>query len=173
MAGHSYRWIDYMPGEAIQYGIADTDERALRIDCGRRQGLSIAGPSAIEGTEGMRTIVGFGERRRVRRHAGRLIGLGDGLNFIVDVAYDDPAVGALRSGTPITVYHGDTAWKVPATGAGRVLNPLIRSCRTRQARNAPSAIGGRGGSVQREATVILATGRLLPPRAASSGASRP
>ncbi|WCT73734.1 hypothetical protein PQ455_00435 [Sphingomonas naphthae] len=181
-AAPAYRWIAYMPGEAIQYGIADTDERALRIDCGARDGLSIAGPSAIDGAEGSRTNVGFGVRRQVRRHSGRLIGLGDGLNFTVDVNYDDPAVAALRAGFPVTVYHGDTAWKVPATNAERVLRPLIRACRSRQARTTPSpAAGGKGASVQpvqrsflqREATVIVASRRIVPSRAASSGASRP
>ncbi|MDO8297733.1 MAG: hypothetical protein Q7T19_15000 [Caulobacter sp.] len=124
-----YVWHAAIPGESVQYGVPDTDDRGLRIDCEGRGRLSIMGPTASEGAEGSALDV----RLRVppappRTVPGDVIALGDGANFHVVVAPGDPALAALLAGKDLTVGSAGDVWTVPGAGAPRVLADLLAAC---------------------------------------------
>jgi hypothetical protein len=124
----TYSWHTALPGESVQYGLPETDDRALRIDCRRGAGLQILGPSGIQISENMPTQVTF--RRGTDRIVllGVTVSMGDGLNFAVPVAPEELPIAALLAGEPITIEHGDTIWEIPGAGAPAVLAPLAAAC---------------------------------------------
>src|SRR3989338_3101585 len=50
--GSGYVWHEAVPGESVQYGVPDSDDRALRIDCDARGKIGIMGPTASTEPEG-------------------------------------------------------------------------------------------------------------------------
>lgn len=123
----AYVWYTAMTNESVQYGRPGTDDRALRIDCREGQ-LTIAGPSALEVEEGEATSVSFRTSAGEETRSAEGLYLGDGMNFVADVAADDPALAALMRGEPLRISQGDNWGEVPAEGAAAVLGPLIRGC---------------------------------------------
>lgn len=124
-----YVWHAAIPGESVQYGVPDSDDRALRIDCEGRGRLSIMGPTASEAAEGSPLDV----RLQVppapaRVLPGEVIALGDGANFHTLVAPGDPALAALLAGKELTVGSAGDVWTVPGTGAPRLLAELLAAC---------------------------------------------
>ena len=122
-----YAWHTAITNETVQYGVPGTDDRALRIDCREGQ-LTIAGPSAVEVEEGEATSVSFRTSAGEETRRAEGLYLGDGMNFVADVAADDPALVALMRGEPLRISQGDAWWEVPGEGAAAVLGPLIRGC---------------------------------------------
>jgi hypothetical protein len=124
-----YSWNVMTEGEIVQYGVPQTDDRALRIDCRPGGGLQILGPSGAELPENTPTRVTFRRGTDSITVLGVTVYMGDGINFAVPVASDELPIAALLAGEPITVVHGDASWEVPGAGAAAVLGPLVEACR--------------------------------------------
>jgi hypothetical protein len=123
-----YRWHTAMTGEIVQYGVPDTDDRALRIDCHEGR-ITILGPSAVDLDEDAPTSVSFRISTGEERRDATGVYMGDGMNFAAPVAADDPVLAALMRGEPLRISQGDGSWDVPGDGAAAELGPLIQSCR--------------------------------------------
>ena len=126
-----YRWHMTNDNESAQYGIPDTDDRALRIDCESSGALSVMGPTGYDGAPGDRLPVilqGQGGRRST---AGAVIELGDGYNFFVEVQPNDDIITTLLAGKPVTVGSAGDEWTVPANGAAAALKLVIKACEGR------------------------------------------
>ena len=123
-----YSWSTITDGESVQYGVPQSDDRALRIDCRSEGGLQILGPSGVNTSENMPTQVTF--RRGTERITvlGVTIAMGDGLSFAVPVAATELPITTLLAGEPITIEHGDASWEVPGAGAPALLRPLVEAC---------------------------------------------
>ena len=123
-----YSWNAITDGAIVQYGVPQSDDRALRIDCRPDGGLQILGPSGVNTSENMPTQVTF--RRGTERITvlGVTIAMGDGLNFAVPVAATELPIATLLAGEPLTIEHGNAIWEVPGTGAPAVLRPLVEAC---------------------------------------------
>ncbi len=126
LAGSRYVWSTYLPGQAIEYGVPETDDRSLRIDCAAA-GLEISGPSPVDLGEGAKITLTFtiGGEKFSRNGT---ISEGDGSVFDAPVSTGDPIIAALLRGGEIEVGLGGYAWRVPGEGAERVLRPLIAAC---------------------------------------------
>jgi len=126
-APSGYRWHVADPGVSVQFGLPETDARALRIDCieGR---LVIMAPANTNAEEGAPASALFNDRLR---REGSIHYLGDGPNIAVPVALDDPVVADLLAHERIRIDTADTHTLVPSAGAGPVLGPLIQTCRGR------------------------------------------
>jgi len=124
-----YRWATTVPGESVQYGVAGTDDRALRIDCRAGRGLTILGPAADEPDENRPVRIAFRRGEAAVSLLGVTVFMGDGLNFAVPVAASELPIETLLAGEPLTVEAGEASWVVPGTGAPEVLRPLVEGCR--------------------------------------------
>lgn len=127
----AYVWSRVYEG-AVQYGVPDTDDRALRIDCVRGR-LSIGGPSDSDAPEGAAVPVvfrgeGFSERRTARVFEC------DGVCFDAVMKPEDRTIATLIRGKPVTVVHAGQTWTVSGVGAMEVLRPLLTACGVRAAR---------------------------------------
>ena len=126
--GRHYIWNDDAPGQTVAYGVPDTDDRALRIDCVKGR-LSISGPADADETE--RVQVRITSRAGARTFRSGVTEAGDGPNFTVAVTERDDALVTLLAGRPVTIAVKDDVWSVPGKGAAKVLAPLIKGCRAR------------------------------------------
>ncbi|NGM50521.1 hypothetical protein G5B46_12960 [Caulobacter sp. 602-2] len=124
-----YRWNTAMPGQSVQYGLPESDDRLLRIDCDEHGRIEIGGPAGVDGQEGERVTVTFGEGDAARTLPALLAMAGDGMNFYAQVASDDPALRTLLAGRPLKVTQGDDSWEVPGLGAAAELEPFLQACR--------------------------------------------
>lgn len=122
-----YRWHLTAEGESAQYGIPDSDDRAGRIDCEANGSLSLMAATASEAAEGEPVTVTVGDRQL----AGVIVALGDGNNFSVALAPDDPAIVALVAGKDVQIGSAGDVWALPGKGAAKALKPLIAKCATR------------------------------------------
>ena len=123
-----YRWHTTNENESAQYGIPDTDDRALRIDCEPSGRLSIMGPTAYDGAPGDRLPVVLQGRAGRSTLTGTVIELGDGYNFFVEIPPADDIVATLLAGQPVTVGSAGDEWTVPAQGAAAALRPVLATC---------------------------------------------
>lgn len=128
-----YVWHEAIPGESVQYGVPDSDDRALRIDCEGPGKIAIMGPTASQAPEGgavsvlLQTVGG-----PVRSLIGSVIGLGDGSNFHVVIKPGDPALTGLLTGKGLTVGSLGDSWTVPSHGANAPLTRLLAACAARK-----------------------------------------
>ncbi len=127
-ASSPYRWHATNEGESAQYGVPDSDDRALRIDCEPSGSLSVMGPTGYDGAPGDRLPVVLQGRGGRRVMNGSVVELGDGYNFFVEVAPTDDFVATLLAAEPVTVGSAGDEWTVPARGAPEALKPVIASC---------------------------------------------
>jgi hypothetical protein len=124
--GHSgYRWHVAVPGESVQFGVPETDDRAMRIDChdGR---IAITGPTIADAPEGSPIRIRFanGDRR-----IGAVTMLGDGNNFTVEMAPADPLLTWLLGQERIAFDDGEGESSVPLAGGTDLIRGLIDACR--------------------------------------------
>jgi hypothetical protein len=124
-----YRWETSMPGESVQYGVAGTDDRALRIDCRPGRGLVILGPAPDAPDENRPVGVVFRRGEASATLLGVTVFMGDGLNFAAPVLASELPIVTLLAGEPLTVEVGEASWVVPGAGAPEVLRPLVEGCR--------------------------------------------
>lgn len=125
-AGHG--WHTAVPGEIVQYGVPETDDRALRIDCRAGHGLRILGPSGEQVDENSPTRVTFRRGEASVTLLGVTVQMGDGINFAVPVAAGELPIAALRAGETLTIVNGESTWEVPGAGAAAVVGPLVEAC---------------------------------------------
>lgn len=125
-----YRWWTTAEKDSAQYGVPDSDDRGLRLDCEPSGLISIMGPTAAEpaGSKVMVTLQGRGGRRTIE---GFVVELGDGNNFNVEVERGDDAVATLMAGQDLLVGSAGDEWTVPGKGAARALGPVLRTCEGR------------------------------------------
>lgn len=125
LEGTGYRWHTAKPGESVQFGVPETDDREFRMDC-RNGRLEIMGPAGTDAKEGSTTSALFedGERR-----SGIIVELGDGLNFLITVAPDDPILETMLARDRIRIETPETYLSVANRGASALLQPLIEECR--------------------------------------------
>lgn len=128
--GAGYVWHTTNDNESAQYGVPDSDDRALRLDCEPSGRISIMGPTAAE-TEGQTVQVVLQGRTGRRTAPGVVIALGDGNNFSVEVDPTDDAVATLMAGHDLIVGSAGDEWTVPGKGAARALAPVLKSCQGR------------------------------------------
>lgn len=124
----SYGWNTLDDGMIVQYGVPDSDDRAIRLDCAGGGRIGIMGPSATELAEGAALSVTFKGRAGSTAHRGKVVMMGDGANFAVTVAASDDAVATLLAGKDLTVAQGRDSWTIPGKGAARVLKPMLARC---------------------------------------------
>jgi hypothetical protein len=127
---NGYRWWTTAEQDSAQYGVPESDDRGLRLDCEPSGMISIMGPTAAEpeGSKVMVTLQGRGGRRTLE---GFVVALGDGNNFNVEVEADDDAVATLMAGHDLIVGSAGDEWTVPGKGAARALGPVLKVCETR------------------------------------------
>jgi len=113
-----YLWHTAQPGESVQYGVPDTDDRLLRIDCGEDGRIKIGGPAGVNGPEGAQVTATFGEGAAARTLPVLLAEAGDGTNFYAVVAPDDPALQTLLAGHSLSVAQGEHSWGGPGRRSG-------------------------------------------------------
>jgi hypothetical protein len=135
-----YRWHTAQPGESVQYGVPETDDRLLRIDCDEGGRIKIGGPAGVDGPEGAQVSATFGEGAAARTLPALLAEAGDGTNFYAEVGPDDPALQTLLTGRSLKVAQGAYSWEVPGEGAAAELRPFMQLCRT-STRSQMSTIG--------------------------------
>ena len=126
----NYTWNTIYQGKTVQFGLADTDDRIMRIDCEGGGRLSISVPMANDAQLGSHLWVTFSSANfRERRKAEVTEGVVP--NLSVKVRQDDPAILALLSGHALRVARGENWLQAPGKGAGRVLRSLINACHRR------------------------------------------
>lgn len=123
-----YRWHATNDNQSAQYGMPDSDDRALRIDCEASGALSVMGPTGYDGAAGDTLSVMLQGRGGRRAMTGTVIELGDGYNFFVEIAPTDDLVATLLAGQPVTVGSAGDEWTVPAQGAASALRPVLATC---------------------------------------------
>jgi hypothetical protein len=123
----AYSWNTYEPGRSIQFGLADTDDRSLRIDCAAHGRVDIIAPSMSSAAEGAVVRVRFVVAGATETRRG-VLAVGDTPEFVANVPASDPVIQALMRDEPVVVRHAGAVWRVPGKGAQRVLGPLLKAC---------------------------------------------
>ncbi len=132
--GSGYVWHEAVPGESVQYGVPDSDDRALRIDCNARGKVAIMGPTASTEPEGgVVTVLLQTPGGSARWLRGDVIEMGDGPNFHVVVKPDDAALTGLLAGKGITVGSMGDSWTVQSKDVRRPLSRMLAACAARKA----------------------------------------
>jgi len=110
---------------SVQFGVPETDDRALRIDCQDGQLLIIA-PASTNAAEGTPTTASF---QNGHRRAGTISYLGDGPNFVVPVAPTDPVIETLMTEGRIRIDTPESVVSVSGAGGSALLRSLLGRCR--------------------------------------------
>ena len=126
-----YGWNAMDDGAIVQFGVPDTDDRAIRLDCADKGRIGIMGPVDTDEPEGAKIGVTLKGRSSVKRHVGEVIDMGDGPNFAVVVTPNDDAVTTLLAGHDLTLIVGEDEWSVPGKGAAKLVKPLVAVCAKR------------------------------------------
>jgi hypothetical protein len=127
-----YKWtIDDEDGPNVQFGVPDTDDRAIRLACGPQGQISVMGPAETEGPEGAKISVTFRGVAQTTAHIGEVGYAGDGFNFEVIVDPSDDAIVTLLTGRDLMVVQGANTWMIPGNGAAKVLKPMLHECARR------------------------------------------
>jgi hypothetical protein len=120
-----YVWHSANGGESVQFGVPDTDDRAFRVDCDNNQLLVIA-PANTNASEGTARVAIFpnGEQR-----TAVISYLGDGPNFVVTIAPNDPVIAQILMPGRIRIHTPDSVVSVPNEGGLGLLRSLVQRCR--------------------------------------------
>lgn len=124
-----YVWHEAIPGQSVQFGVPDTDDRGLRIDCDRGGRIAIMGPTGLMAPEGGSVTVLLqtpGEPER--QLPGQVVEMGDGANFRTLVTPDDRGLTGLLTGKGLTVGSAGDSWAVPSDGVRGPLTRLLAAC---------------------------------------------
>ncbi len=130
-AAPGYRWHAENGPLTVQWGIPGSDDRALRVDCDGRGGLSLGGPILVEAEEGDRVTVRVASALGSERLTGVVVAAGDGLNFDTPVAAGGVTLRSLLAGKTIRLGGGRDSYVVPGAGSQTLLRRLIRDCAAR------------------------------------------
>jgi hypothetical protein len=122
-----FRWVEYVPGEQVQYGMEESDERSFWISCLNGK-LEAGGPAGAYALGGPAIEVTLGGPAESKVYKAELIGRGDGTSFSTRIDAQDPIIRALMADQTIGIAFDEYHWEVPGEGAGAVVGPLIQSC---------------------------------------------
>jgi hypothetical protein len=122
-----YSWNTIVPHRAAQFGVPETDDRSLRVDCKPPGTLSITGPTPSDREDGARISVqfaapGFHEIRSAT------VSHGDVTQFTATVEGRDKAIQTLLAGRALSISTAGSSWTVSGEGAGAVLRPILAAC---------------------------------------------
>jgi hypothetical protein len=135
----AYKWYfseDHKAGFAeAAFGEPNSDARLIRFTCTDGV-LEVAGPLAITWNKadddfGTPLRISFtmaeGQRQVVD---AEIADAGDGLNYVGEIAADNPILAALIAGKTVRVQRVDfpQAFEVPGRGAGRPMRSLLQAC---------------------------------------------
>ncbi len=119
-----FAWRTYVAHEQVQFGRAESDERAFWIACDDGKTLSAGGPSAAGQSEGPGAAAKIGGRS----YAGHYIERGDSINFEVRIGPDEPFIRSLLRNRGFRLEEGGRAVSIPGKGAAKVVAPLLKAC---------------------------------------------
>ncbi len=121
-----YVWHAYTE-DSIAYGVPETDDRAVRIDCeaGRMVLRGPVDPEIVD--DGKVQVVAWGPGGMDMIEAS-VAEMGDGLNFVAPLPSPSDALDGLMKGADMTLMLLGEERAVPGAGAPAVLGPLLRRC---------------------------------------------
>jgi hypothetical protein len=124
----AYVWNTYTD-TSIAFGVADTDDRALRIDCEGGKTLVLITPVDPDsaGSDGLVRVIASTDAGMDMLEGG-LIELGDGPNVSAPLPRPSDAVAGLMAGGDLTLMLLGEERVIPGAGAAAVLGPLLRTC---------------------------------------------
>jgi hypothetical protein len=125
----AYIWNEYIPGRTIAYGIPDTGQRAVRIDCEQREGqlhLFLGGPAG--GTVGHVMALEITSRAGTKIFRSWIVDAADGPNFSFEIAGSEDLIATLMAGGDVRISTQGTVRTIPGEGAAAVLGPLLKAC---------------------------------------------
>lgn len=123
-----YVWNAYTE-TSIAFGVPDTDDRALRIDCEGGKTLLLITPvdPSLAGPDGRINIVASSDAG-MDMIQGALIELGDGVNVSAPLPSPSDALAGLMAGGDLTLMLLGEERVIPGAGAAAVLGPLLKAC---------------------------------------------
>jgi len=123
-----YVWNAYTD-TSVAFGVPDTDDRALRIDCEGGKTLVLITPVDPDsaGSDGLVRIIASTDAGMDMLEGG-LIELGDGPNVSAQLPSPSDAVTGLMAGNDLTLMLLGEERVIPGAGAAAVLGPLLRVC---------------------------------------------
>lgn len=123
-----YVWNAYT-GTSVAFGVPDTDDRALRIDCEGGETLVLIAPvdPSLAGPDGRINIVASSDAG-LDMITGGLIELGDGPNVRAPLPSPSDALAGLMAGGDLTLMLLGEERVIPGAGAAAVLGPLLKAC---------------------------------------------
>ena len=124
----AYVWNTYTD-TSIAFGIPDTDDRALRIDCEGGKTLVLIAPAdpGSAGSDGRIRVIASTDAG-MDMLEGELIELGDGPNVSAPLPSPSDALAGLMAGGDLTLMMLGEERVIPGAGAAAVLGPLIKAC---------------------------------------------
>ncbi len=122
----TYVWHAYTE-DSIAYGVPETDDRAVRIDCeaGRMVLMGPVDPDSVE--DGRVRLMAWGPGGMDMLEA-TTVEMGDGLNFMAPLPRPSDALDGLMKGQDMTLMLMGEERIVPGAGAPAVLGPLLKRC---------------------------------------------
>lgn len=124
-----YVWNEYIPGRTIAYGVPDTNQRAVRIDCEAREGklhLFLGGP--VSGTVGKVMALEITSRAGVKIFRSWIVDAADGPNFSFEISGAEDLIATLMTGGDVRISTQGSVRTIPGEGAAAVLRPLLKAC---------------------------------------------
>lgn len=114
-------------GDSVAWGVPDTDDRAVRIDCeaGRMVLMAPVDPEIVE--DGRVKVMAWGPGGMDMVEA-TTVELGDGLNFVAPLPAPSDALDGLMKGEDMTLMLLGEERVIPGEGAPAVLGPLMKRC---------------------------------------------
>ena len=125
----AFVWNDYIPGRTIAYGIPDTDNRSLRIDCEQREGklhLFLGGP--VSGVVGHVMALEITRRAGLKIFRSWIVDAADGPNFSFQIDAGEDLIQTLMAGGDVRISTQGSTRTIPGEGAAAVLGPLLKAC---------------------------------------------
>ena len=124
-----YVWNAYIPGRTVAFGLPDTNQRALRIDCEPREGhlhLFLGGP--VNAAVGTTTALEITSKAGIKIFRSWVVQAADGANFSFQIDPDEDFIHTLMEGGSIRISAVGQARTIPGDGAAEVLGPLLKVC---------------------------------------------
>lgn len=118
--------IWYGSDKFAAFGVPDTDERKAVLSC-ENGSLFIRGPFPGNATEGTTVSVSFGGLGRSQTVQARIVGAGDGPNYMALVTFDSVIVSTLLVNEPLEIYSNGSTLLIPGNGAPKVQS-VVRNC---------------------------------------------
>ncbi len=124
-----YVWNAYIPGRTVAFGIPDSNQRALRIDCEAREGhLHLFLGGLVNAAVGTTTALEITSRAGLKIFRSWVVPAADGANFSFQIDAHEDLIRTLMDGGSIRISAVGQARTIPGEGAAAVLGPLLKVC---------------------------------------------